>query len=128
MGIEVTPEISLSESPKKGSANSYAFTGVELYLNKQFEEVDNGDLEDNPVMSGELKWMTMNIPYFMGAIIPLEGVTGNKASFRGASAGGIMTGTLVHPPVALQPNQSVTLKNLVFFGPRDLEILKPHGP
>ena len=126
--LEVQGEISLVEEAAKKQVNTYAFTGVEIWKDGKFVEVDPGDLEDNPVETGDITWMAMNIPYFMGAVVPLTGPEGSKRSVRGAlDKAGIMRGTLVEPALKLEPGRGVTYKYLVFYGPRELNILKSLG-
>ena len=122
---EIQAEISLVEEAAKKKINTYAFTGVEIWKDGKFDELDPGDLEDKPVKSGDITWMTMNIPYFMGAVVPLTGPPGSKRSVRGAlDKAGLMRGTLVEPAKKLAPGRPVTYQYLLFYGPRDLKILK----
>ncbi len=125
---EVQGEISLVEEAAKKHINTYAFTGVEMLKDGKFKEMDPGDLEDNPVEAGDITWMAMNIPYFMGAVVPLTGPAGSKRSVRGAlDKAGLMRGTLVEPPLKLEPGKPLTYKYLIFYGPRELGILKSLG-
>lgn len=125
--LELTPELSLSELSSKNEDNTYAFTGVQAQKSGSLVELSSGDLEDNPVETGTIPWMSMSIPYFMGAVAPLTGPNEAKRSIRGSFANGIMTGTLVEPPLSLSPGQTKSFDYLVFYGPRDLGILKPLG-
>ncbi len=126
--LEVQGEISLVEEAAKKHINSYAFTGVEMLKDGKFKEMDPGDLEDNPVEAGDITWMSMNIPYFMGAVVPLTGPAGSKRSVRGAlDKAGLMRGTLVEPALKLAPGKPVVYKYLLFYGPRELGILKSLG-
>lgn len=125
--LELTPELTLVEESSKTEDNTYAHTGVQLQKSGSLVELTSGDLEDNPVESGAIPWMSMSIPYFMGAVAPLNGPADVKRSVRGSFAGGIMTGTLVEPPMSLAQGQTKSAEFLVFYGPRDLTILKPLG-
>ena len=124
--LELTPEISLVER-KRPHENAYAFTGLEIWRDGSLVEKDVSDLEKNPVETGTVSWMTLNVPYFMGAVVPISGAAGAKRSVRGHSNQEIMSSTMVEPPVNLPPGQSATLKHLIFYGPRDLKILEPLG-
>jgi YidC/Oxa1 family membrane protein insertase len=125
--LELTPELTLIEESAKQGHNSYAFTGVQLQNKGSLVELSTGDLEDKPVETGQIPWMSMSIPYFMGAVAPLSGNGDAKRSVRGGFAGGIMSGTLVEEPMSLQPGASKEVEFMVFYGPRDLQILKPLG-
>lgn len=125
--LEIHPEISLSEQSDKKKINSYAFTGVEIWLDEKLSEMSSSDLEDKPVESGAVGWMGMNIPYFMAAVVPLSGNSAEKRSVRGALKDGVMIGTLVEPLLTLPAGQSKTLRFMVYYGPRDLRILEKLG-
>ena len=125
--IEFANEITLAEDPKKGQINQYAFTGVELFLDGSMKEVDQGDLEDKNVHSGRITWMTMSIPYFMGAVIPLDFKQGPKRSMRGTKNDNMMTGTLIDPLVRLDGGKETGSRYEVFYGPRELSVLKSVG-
>ncbi len=126
--LELTPEISLVEEANKNQANTYAFTGVTLQKDGSLVELDAGDLEDKPVERGAIDWMAMSIPYFMGAVVPVGDTAKDaKRSVRGLAEGGVMHGTLVEPPLNLAPGQQKEVEYLVFYGPRDLEVLRPLG-
>ena len=124
--VELNPELSLVER-KRPQSNAYAFSGVELLRSGSLVEIDNGDLEKKPVESGAISWMTMSIPYFMGAVVPTSGSAGTKRSVRGLATPELMTGTMVEPVLNLAPGQSASLKYMLFYGPRDLKILDPLG-
>ena len=125
--IEFSNEITLAEDPKKGSINQYAFTGVELYQDGSLKEVDLGDLEEKKVFSGRITWMTMSIPYFMGAVIPMDFKSGPKRFMRGTKTDKIMTGTLIDPLVRLDAGKETGSRYEVFFGPRELSVLENVG-
>ncbi|KMY68612.1 hypothetical protein AAU61_02970 [Desulfocarbo indianensis] len=126
-GLELTPEISLVEESNKTEDNTYAFTGVLFQKSGSLVELSASDLEDKPLQSGSVPWMAMSIPYFMGSVVPLTGPEDAKRSVRGQFNAGIMTGTLVEAPVSIPAGQSKEVEFLVFYGPRDLQILKPLG-
>ncbi len=125
--LELTPELTLIEESSKTEDNTYAFTGVQLQKAGSLVELTYGDLEDKPVETGVIPWMSMTIPYFMGAVAPLTGPDDAKRSVRGSFAGGIMSGTLVEEPVSLPPGGAKDVEFLVFYGPRDLKVLEPLG-
>ena len=125
--IEFANEITLAENPQKGQINQYAFTGVELFKDDSLEEVSQGDLEDKKVYTGRITWMTMSIPYFMSAVMPLDFKQGPKRSMRGTKNDTLMTGTLIDPLVRLEGGKETGTRYEVFFGPRELSILKGVG-
>jgi YidC/Oxa1 family membrane protein insertase len=72
--------------------------------------------------------MAMSIPYFMGAVAP-EGKDSDqvKRSLRGTGKDGLMNATLVEPMVTLTAGQAQEQSYMVFYGPRDLDILEALG-
>lgn len=126
--LELTPELSLSEHSEKYKVNDYAFTGMLAWRDRRLVEESYSDLEKKPVASGNIEWMAMSIPYFMGAVAPL-GPEGQvlKRSVRGQTDKTVMTATLVEPASSLAPGQEVSQAYLVYYGPRDLELLEPLG-
>jgi len=127
--LEVTSELSLHEHAKKGEVNTYAFTGLEAWRDHRLVEHSASDIEKEPrVESGNVQWLAMSIPYFLGAIAPTgQQAEGPKRSVRGSAKGGLMTATLVEPPAVLAPGASQEQSFLVFYGPRDLSELEPLG-
>ena len=125
--LELTPELTLVEESSKTEDNTYAFTGVQLQKDGSLVELSSGDLEDKPVESGVIPWMSMSIPYFMAAVAPVSDSGEAKRSVRGGFANGIMSGTLVEEPLSLAPGAAKEAEFMVFYGPRDLQILKPLG-
>jgi YidC/Oxa1 family membrane protein insertase len=125
--VELNPELSLVEDPLKEYQNDYAFTGLLLGKDGDLVELDKGDLEERPRESGAVRWMAMSIPYFMGAVAPLEEGGEAKRVVRGVVDKGYMAGTLVEPPMSLAPGATGRADYLVFYGPRDLDVLEPLG-
>jgi YidC/Oxa1 family membrane protein insertase len=129
--MEFASELSLHEYAKKGEVNTYAFTGMLGWRDHRLVEHGSGDLKDEAkVESGAVQWMAMSIPYFMGAVAP-EGkdVDQVKRSLRGTGTGkdGIMTATLVEPMQTLSAGEAQEQSFLVFYGPRDLDVLETLG-
>jgi YidC/Oxa1 family membrane protein insertase len=125
--MDLVPEITLIEDSAKQADNDYAFTGVQLQNTGGLVELTTGDLEDKPVETGKIPWMSMTIPYFMGTVAPLSENGDAKRSVRGSFSGGIMSGTLVEQPMSLASGATKSVEFMVFYGPRDLRILKPLG-
>jgi len=127
--IELTPELILAEHVSKMHANSYAFTGSQVVAGGSLEELDHGDLEDSPVVAGPIDCLTLSIPYFMGAVAPESwpAVAQGKPSARGWADAKLMTATLVSPLLPMDAGQSLDLKFLVYYGPKELHVLEPLG-
>jgi YidC/Oxa1 family membrane protein insertase len=127
--MEVISELSLFEYAKKAEVNTYAFTGILGWRDNRLAEYAAGDLkEEAKVESGSMQWLAMSIPYFQGAVVPTtKEAEGVKRSLRGTAKDGLMNATLVEPMQNLAAGESQQLSFLVFYGPRDLEILESLG-
>ncbi|MCB2228560.1 MAG: membrane protein insertase YidC [Desulfarculaceae bacterium] len=127
--LELQPALSLLENKKRGDTHSYAFTGIQFSKNGRYEELGIGDLDDNPKDSGEISYMGLAIPYFLGAVAPLEpeGAPPAKRFVMGSEKGGLMLATLVEPLIALEPGSTRQVDYLVFFGPKEMKILESLG-
>ncbi|MFH1035167.1 MAG: membrane protein insertase YidC [Pseudomonadota bacterium] len=126
--LELTPELVLAEHADKAQGNTYAFTGLLAYVDHSLFEESHSDLEKKKIKSGSIDWMAMSIPYFLGAVAPLgqEAAT-LKRSARGFAEANLMTATLVEPSIQLAPGQESSQSYLVYYGPRDLELMEPLG-
>ena len=144
--VMVTPEIRLQDKVHDNHGNAYAFVGVNALKDGSLEEIDLDDLSDKPVISGDIGWATLCIPYFMGAVVPLDSTAGIKRSLAGVKWDlAIQTGskdpegkpvskvqqfyaaTFIDKASQIEPGKSITNEYMTFFGPRDLAILEPLG-
>ena len=144
--VMITPEIRLQDKVHDNHGNAYAFVGVNALKDGSLEEMDLDDLDDKPVVSGDIRWATLCIPYFMGAVVPLDETAGIKRSLSGVKWDlAIRTGstdpegkpvskvqqyyaaTLIDRASQIEPGKSLTNSYMAFFGPRDLAILEPLG-
>ncbi len=123
----VTPGITLTEDPAKGKINTYAFTGVLYYKDGKLKEIAHDDLGEDKPDSGSIAWMAMSIPYFMGAVAPEDLPPTTKLTVTGAKLNGYMAGTLLGPTRDLPPGAQTSFTYLVYYGPRDLDILEGVG-
>ena len=127
--LELQPAVSLVEHKKRGDSHSYAFTGIQYSKAGKYEEIGVGDLDDNPKGSGDISYMGLAIPYFLGAVAPLEpeGAAAKQRFVMGSEKGGLMMATLVEPLAALEPGATRQVDYLVFYGPKELKILDTLG-
>lgn len=127
---DLAPELTLTEYTAKKDINFYAFTGAQMVINGDYLEEDNGDLEDNPTHAGNISFISLSIPYFMGAISPDKWPAygeNNKPSFAGKGTENVMYSTLRSPRYSIAPGKAMDLDFLVFYGPKDLKVLEPLG-
>ncbi|MBU1276456.1 MAG: membrane protein insertase YidC [Proteobacteria bacterium] len=127
--LSLQPSLGLVEEKKRAESAAYAFTGIQYSKGGRYQEMSAGDLDDNPKDSGEISYMALSIPYFMGAVAPLnaQGAAPAKRFVAGSELGPLMVATVVEPLVELAPGATRELGYMVFYGPKDLKILNPLG-
>jgi YidC/Oxa1 family membrane protein insertase len=127
--LELQPSLSLVEQKKRAESAAYAFTGIQYSKAGRYEEMSAGDLDDNPKDAGDISYLGLSIPYFLGAVAPVEpqGGTPAKRFVAGSEKGGLMVASLVEPLLALEPGATRQVDYMIFYGPKDLKILEPLG-
>ncbi len=124
--IETVPELTMVQSNALTSENMYTFNGLSSSIGGNFHEATPADLEKNPVESGKVGWIALNIPYFITLVAP-ESQPEMKRSTRGAMRSPFMSGTLVEPHLSIPNGHRAELNFLVYFGPKDVDLLEPLG-
>ncbi|MCF8034196.1 MAG: membrane protein insertase YidC [Desulfarculaceae bacterium] len=127
--LELQPSIALVEMKKRAESAAYAFTGIQYSKAGRYEEMSAGDLDDNPKDTGDISYLGLSIPYFLGAVAPLEpqGQAPPKRFVVGGEKGELMLATLVEPLMALEPGATRETGYMIFYGPKDLKVLEPLG-
>ncbi len=127
--LSLQPSLALLEMKARAASASYAFTGLQFSKDGHYKEISAGDLDDKPKDSGDISYLAVAIPYFMGAVAPLnpKGATPPKRFVAGNEVGTMMVATLVEPLLELAPGASRELGYLVYYGPKDLKILDTLG-
>ncbi|BEQ12970.1 membrane protein insertase YidC [Desulfoferula mesophila] len=127
--LSLQPSLALVELKKRAESAAYAFTGVQYSKDGHYNEISVGDLDDNPKDTGDINYLALSIPYFMGAVAPLdpEGAPPAKRFVAGSEAGELMMATVIEPLVELAPGASREMGYMVYYGPKDLKILNPLG-
>jgi len=111
--------------PPKEKTSYYSYVGLALLLNDELEEVEIEETTEPEEMLGRIDWMAYEDDFFISAIIPGEK---SKGVFKGRLLpSGVLHGTYLPPPVSLNPSEQVSSHYTLYFGPRDLGILKDLG-
>ena len=107
----------------KTDAAAAAFQGQLTLINGKYEEKSIDKFEKESVLTGKIEWGALSDTYFMGALAPLdsEGIISLKTSQPGPEQ--LMT-RFILPPLNLPPGEDKTLQFALYFGPRDIGILK----
>ncbi len=115
----------INNLPKK-EAKYYSFIGSAVYIDNELEELDKGDLEDNPEMAGNIDWVAYENEYFISAVIPGEK---EKSKYTGVlqPSTGIITATHISAPFDVTPSAAAAKEYSLLLGPRDVSILKQFG-
>ncbi len=112
----------LSTTEKKGY---YSYVGLVLLLNNELMEMEIEEVSEKKESKGRISWVAYEDDYFISAVIPEELKQG---TFKGSlSTSGVLKGKYLASPVTLSPLQQETSLYTLYFGPRDLEILKEIG-
>ncbi len=111
--------------PPKGKKSYYSYVGLALLLDGELVEAEIEDASEEKIIKGQIDWIIYEDDYFISAIIPGEPSAG---TFRGfLSPSGLLEGTLLTPSVSLDLSQQISSQYTLYFGPRDLGILKKVG-
>jgi YidC/Oxa1 family membrane protein insertase len=100
----------------------YGFAGPGILQNGKVHTYKVKDLEEKSVEYGnDAVWTLFERKYFMSAAVPLEGA-GER--FRIDKVGQNIVNTVITEEQVLKPGAEAGYDYLLYFGPRDLDILK----
>ncbi len=118
----ISTEIQASPKEKKGY---YSYVGLVLLLNNELEEVELEDPLEEKTLAGNIDWMAYEDDYFLSAVIPEER---DQGTFKGVlTSSGVLKGAYRTSPISLGTSQNASSKYTLYFGPRDLKVLKRVG-
>ena len=107
------------ESMKGGR---YAFVGPATLAGDKVDTVKVDDLQkESKTYRSELGWTAFENKYFMSAIVPQQGAA---ETVRVSKTDGLIENLLTAPPSTLDGGQTLTFRYQLYFGPRDLGVLK----
>jgi len=118
-------DLTLSESWDDSKKDSYSFAGPALLLGDTQEQIDVDDLDKGSKSFGkEAVWTSLQSKYFMMAAVPQAGAA-DKVTI--AHEGGLLHNTMQTPLITLQGGERLQFDYLLFFGPKEPELLKAAG-
>jgi YidC/Oxa1 family membrane protein insertase len=91
---------------------------------KDVERVYADKIKDEKAGSGEMEWAFLGDKYFMTAVIPPKGITDFYSKRVGEE---LYEGKLVSQPLHLMPGETAGLEYEIYFGPKEVDILKAAG-
>ncbi len=120
-----TLDLTLTKAWDKSKVDSYSFVGPALLVNNELEQVDVDDLDKGAKSYGrEATWTSLQSKYFIMAAVP-QGDAGEKTSVMHQA--GELRSTLQTPLITLQGGERRQFDYLLFFGPKDPDLLKAAG-
>lgn len=105
--------------------DAYSFAGPASLVNDKIEEVKVKKLKDEtPTYGREATWTSIQSKYFIDVVVPLGDSVDQIRLSRDQDK---IQNTLQSPLLTLRPNETRQLEYFLFFGPKDLDILKAEG-
>ena len=105
--------------------DAYSFAGPATLVNGKVDEVKVKNLSEEAQTYGrEADWTSIQFKYFLDVVAPLADAIDQISLARENDR---IVNTLKSPFFTLQPGQAKQLDYFLFFGPKDLEILKSEG-
>ncbi|HLD46588.1 MAG TPA: membrane protein insertase YidC, partial [Desulfobaccales bacterium] len=102
----------------------FHFLGFNGSINNKLEGLKSGDLKEPKTFAGKVEWAGLDEGYFMTAIIP-ESVKSWVTLSEAPKAP--MVASVRTPVEALAPGQAAQFSYVLYFGPKNLDDLKPLG-
>jgi YidC/Oxa1 family membrane protein insertase len=114
----------LAHLPRDTKKRYGVFEGMALLLGDKLEQIKVGKIKDKE-FQGQIPWVAYEEPYFMSALANEQG-SGLTAKGTTLPSGEIRV-SYVTPSLNLDPLERITKHFTLYFGPRDLYVLKGLG-
>jgi YidC/Oxa1 family membrane protein insertase len=108
----------------KTDAAAAAFQGQLTLVNGKYEEQGVDKFDKEAVLTGKIEWGALSDTYFMGALVSTdnEGIVSLKTTRPHPDQ---LMAAFTLPPINLPAGADKTFQYALYFGPRDIGILKP---
>jgi len=116
--------LDLSENFAAEEASRFHFLGFNGSINHKLEDIKSGDLKESKTFTGKVEWAGLDEGYFMTAAIPESAKAWVTLS---ESLKAPMVASVRTPVEALGPRQATQVSYVLYFGPKNLDNLKPLG-
>jgi YidC/Oxa1 family membrane protein insertase len=114
--------LALVQQWDESKKDSYSFAGPAVLSGDELDQVDVSDLSKDAKNFGrDVVWSSLQSKYFMAAAVPLNGAA---EQLRVALNGELLESVFVSAPLTLQPGEKRQFDYLLFFGPKDWNLLK----
>ena len=122
--LEGTLDLELSENYASEEASRFHFLGFNGSIDRHWEEIKSGGLKDPKTFTGKVEWAGLDEGYFITAAIPAA----PKATVVLREKPQEPMVALIKTPVeALPPGQEAQFSYTLYFGPKEVNDLKPIG-
>lgn len=109
----------------KAADRSVLFHELAYLSGKDIKRIHADKIKDEKAGSGEMEWAYLGDKYFITAVIPPRGtdaeVYSNKLSDE------LYQANLVFRPLQIKPGETKGLESEIYFGPKEVDILKAAG-
>ena len=116
--------LDLSENFAGEEASRFHFLGFNGSINNKLEDIKSGRLKESKTFTGKVEWAGLDEGYFMTAIIPESAKSWVTLSEPPKAP---MVASVRTPVEALGPGQAAQFSYVLYFGPKNLNDLKPLG-
>jgi YidC/Oxa1 family membrane protein insertase len=116
--------LDLSENFAGEEASRFHFLGFNGSINNKLEDIKSGGLKESRTFTGKVEWAGLDEGYFITAIIPESAKTWVTLSEPPKAS---MVASVRTPVEALGPGQAAQFSYVLYFGPKNLDYLKPLG-
>ncbi len=121
--LEGQLDLDLTANYTGEESTRYNFLGFHASINNSLEQVKTGSLKQLKTFTGKIDWTSLDEGYFLTAIVPLSAPK-TLLTLKEVPPGSMVV-TLRSPLEALAPGQEAQLSYALYFGPKDLDDLKP---
>ena len=116
--------LDLSENYAGEDPDRFHYLGFNGSINNSVQELKSGSLKEPKTFSGKVEWAGLDEGYFLTAMIPESAKAWVTVSEPPKAP---MVASLRVPVENLAPGQAAQVSYLLYFGPKDLNALKPLG-
>lgn len=114
--------LALVQQWDESKKDSYSFAGPAALVGDKLDQIDVKDLAKEAKSFGkETVWSSLQSKYFMTAAVPLSAAADK---LRVTLTGDLLESVFASPPLDLRAGESRQFDYLLFFGPKDWDLLK----
>jgi YidC/Oxa1 family membrane protein insertase len=122
--LEGQINLDLSENFAGEEGSRFHFLGFNGSINNKLDDIKSGGLKEPKTFTGKVDWAGLDEGYFMTTVVP-ESAKGWVTLSEPPKAP--MVASLRTPVESLAPGQTAQFSYLLYFGPKNLDDLKPLG-